>query len=232
MQAIARANRVYGDKDCGIIVDYNGVLKSLREALAQYALGDSDDEGGSGGQGPEVGTPIEELLASLGDALSQTEKYLLNRGFDVARLRGARGFDRIEALRDATDALYVSDETKRRFEIMAREIFSRFKALIAEPAVYAYAERHDNIEAIYRKLQENRDNADVTEVLKELHKIVNAAIRARGRGDDQAEGLIVDLSKIDFAKLRDEFADLQTAFGQLHSKHSPQKDGVRPRRMR
>lgn len=35
MQAIARANRVYPGKDFGLIVDYNGMLKSLREALAQ-----------------------------------------------------------------------------------------------------------------------------------------------------------------------------------------------------
>ncbi|MGH8077906.1 MAG: type I restriction enzyme subunit R domain-containing protein, partial [Lysobacter sp.] len=35
MQAIARANRVFPGKDCGVIVDYNGMLKSLREALAQ-----------------------------------------------------------------------------------------------------------------------------------------------------------------------------------------------------
>ena len=39
MQAIARANRVYPGKDCGVIVDYNGILKSLRQALAQYASG-------------------------------------------------------------------------------------------------------------------------------------------------------------------------------------------------
>ena len=38
MQAIARANRVFPGKNCGVIVDYNGMLKSLREALAQYAL--------------------------------------------------------------------------------------------------------------------------------------------------------------------------------------------------
>jgi len=37
MQAIARANRVYPGKDFGLIVDYNGMLKSLREALAQSA---------------------------------------------------------------------------------------------------------------------------------------------------------------------------------------------------
>jgi type I restriction enzyme R subunit len=46
----------------------------------------------------------------------------------------------------------------------------------------------------------------VTEVLKELHKIVNEAIRAQEPGEDHAEGLTVDLSQIDFAKLREEFA--------------------------
>jgi type I restriction enzyme R subunit len=46
----------------------------------------------------------------------------------------------------------------------------------------------------------------VTEVLKELHRIVNEAIRAAAPGDDHAEGLTVDLSRIDFGKLRDEFA--------------------------
>jgi type I restriction enzyme R subunit len=69
-----------------------------------------------------------------------------------------------------------------------------------------YAERHDNIEAIYKKLQDRRDTADVTELLKELHRIVNEAIRAAAPGEDRAQGLTVDLSQIDFEKLRDEFA--------------------------
>lgn len=51
MQAIARANRVYPGKSCGVIVDYNGVLKSLREALAQYAVGDEDEGDSDGGEG-------------------------------------------------------------------------------------------------------------------------------------------------------------------------------------
>ncbi len=46
----------------------------------------------------------------------------------------------------------------------------------------------------------------MTELLRELHKIVNEAIRTQGLGDDQAEGLTVDLSRVDFEKLRDEFA--------------------------
>ena len=75
-----------------------------------------------------------------------------------------------------------------------------------EPSVFAFAERHDNIEAIYKKLTERRDTADVTELLKALYRIVNEAIRTQAPGDDQAEGLTFDLSQIDMEKLRDEFA--------------------------
>ena len=202
MQAIARANRVFPGKHCGVIVDYNGMLKSLREALAQYALGDEDDGAGGGG----IVAPIEELVAALLQAIEAAEKYLLGLGSAATRLHGATGFNRIEALRDAVDALYTSDEVRRRFEIVARQVFIRFKALLMEPSALAYAERHDNIEAIYKKLQGRRDTADVTEVLKELHCIVNEAIRATASGGDHAEGLTVDLSQIDFESLRNEFA--------------------------
>ena len=202
MQAIARANRVYPGKDCGVIVDYNGMLKSLREALAQYALGDDGDGGDAG----DIVAPIEELVQALVQAIETAENHLKGLGFDPVRLVAARGFDRIQALRDAVDALYTSDEARRRFEIMARQVFIRFKALLMEPSAFAYAYRHDNIEAIYKKLEEKRDTADVTDVLKELHKIVNEAIRAQEPGEDHAEGLTVDLSQIDFARLRDEFA--------------------------
>ena len=69
-----------------------------------------------------------------------------------------------------------------------------------------YAERHDNIEAIYTKLQERRDTADVTELLKELHRIVNEAIRAQPEDGALREPLQYDLSTVDLEKLRDEFA--------------------------
>jgi len=201
MQAIARANRVFPGKECGVIVDYNGMLKGLRAALAQFAVGDDGD----GDDGDPV-APIEDLVAALLQAIEETEGHLLGLGFDVVRLKGAKGFARIAAMRDAVDALYTSDAAKRRFEVLARQVFGRFKALLMEPSAFAYAERHDNIEAIYRKLQERRDTADVTELLKALHRIVNEAIRAAEPGEDQAEGLTVDLSRIDFERLRDEFA--------------------------
>ncbi|WP_136616555.1 MULTISPECIES: type I restriction endonuclease subunit R [Mesorhizobium] len=200
MQAIARANRVYPGKDFGLIVDYNGMLASLRAALAQYALGDD----GTGGE--EIIAPIEERVQALIEAVEATEAHLRVLGYDPATLVGAKGFARIKGLADAVEAVYSSDEAKRRFEIMARQVFIRFKALLVEPSAWAFAERHDNIEAIYKKLTERRDTADVTELLKELHRIINEAIRTQTVGDDQAEGLTFDLSRIDLDRLRNEFA--------------------------
>ncbi|HSW63499.1 MAG TPA: type I restriction endonuclease subunit R [Dissulfurispiraceae bacterium] len=43
MQAIARVNRVYGDKPAGLVVDYLGIASDLKQALAFYA-----DAGGKG----------------------------------------------------------------------------------------------------------------------------------------------------------------------------------------
>ena len=200
MQAIARANRVYPGKDSGLIVDYNGMLRSLREALAQYALGDD----GAGGE--EIVAPIEERVQALIEAIEATEAHLRVLGFDPAALLGSTGFARIKGLKDAVEAVYASDEAKRRFELLARQVFVRFRALLTEPSAVAYAERHDNIEAVYKKLTERRDTADVTELLKELHRIVNEAIRTQSPEDHQAEGLTLDLSQIDMEKLRDEFA--------------------------
>jgi type I restriction enzyme R subunit len=214
MQAIARANRCYPGKDFGLIVDYNGMLKSLRAALAQYALGQEDKSG------EEIVAPIEERVQALLDAIEATEAHLRGLGFEPGRLRGLKGFPRIAALADAVEAIYRAgtgddgkgagdsgpDEAKRRFEILARQVFNRFKALLMEPAAFQFAERHDNIEAIYKKLGERRDHANVTELLKQLHRIVNEAIRTQQPATAEPEARYYDLSRIDLEKLRDEFA--------------------------
>lgn len=89
MQAIARANRVYPGKDCGVIVDYNGMLKSLREALAQYALG---DEGDGNGDDSDIVAPIEDLVKALAQAIETAENHLRALGFDPVCPGYSQGF--------------------------------------------------------------------------------------------------------------------------------------------
>jgi type I restriction enzyme R subunit len=235
MQAIARANRRFAGKDFGLVVDYNGMLGSLRAALAMYALG--DDAAGAA----EIVAPLKDRVVALDVAITEAESFLRGLGFEPNRLTGATGWVRIAALADAVEAINAAgridkpvdatvtaadastsgdvkrgagladlpkgaDHARQRFEILARAIFQRFKALVTEPTVHLYAERHDNIEAIYKKLGEKCDTADVTELLKALHRIVNEAITTESPGADQARGLTVDLSRIDIEKLQAEFA--------------------------
>lgn len=62
MQAIARANRVAEGKSNGLIVDYVGVVKALRQALADYTR-DPDD-----GRDPgDVVIDKEELIRRIGE---------------------------------------------------------------------------------------------------------------------------------------------------------------------
>ena len=60
LQAIARVNRIYPDKDYGYIIDYYGVIDNLDEALATYSFEDFDEEDLKG-----TFTNIEEEIKKL-----------------------------------------------------------------------------------------------------------------------------------------------------------------------
>jgi type I restriction enzyme R subunit len=173
MQAIARANRRFPGKDFGLIVDYNGMLKSLREALAKYALG---DEGGE----EEVVAPLEERVKALCDAIEFSSPLAESR-LRPAQPDRHKGFQRIQKIADAVEAIYTSDEARRRFRFWPGSC-SAASRRCWEPSALIYAERHDNLEAIYKKLGERRDTSDVSELLKVLRRIVNEAIATQEPG--------------------------------------------------
>ena len=68
------------------------MLKRLRAALAQYALGDDKYDGVEGG---EIVAPVEERVQALIEVIEATEAHLRRLGFDPATLIGSTGFDRI-----------------------------------------------------------------------------------------------------------------------------------------
>ena len=69
-------------------------------------------------------------MQALLEALEATESHLRALGFDPATLLGSTGFTRIKGLKDATEAVYSSDEAKRRFEILARQVFHPFQGIV------------------------------------------------------------------------------------------------------
>lgn len=204
MQAIARANRVSAGKNNGLIVDYCGILKNLRKALATYA-----GTLGGGGSGPDApGTdpvrPPEELLADLEEAIDAAEGFLAARNFRLLDILEKTGFGRNKAIIDAKEAVNENDESRKRFQIMAREVFKKFKACVNFRVVNAYRQQFAAIKVIYNSLEEDIKKADISDIIRSLQSVVDNSIEIHspsfGNGDR-----LYDISKIDFEKLKREF---------------------------
>ncbi|MFO0857898.1 MAG: type I restriction endonuclease subunit R [Phycisphaerales bacterium] len=203
MQAIARANRVSAGKNNGMIVDYCGILKYLRKALATFAGAGDGARGGDGG-GSEPAKPEEELLAALAEAISFVRAFLTERGASLDDIVQGTGFSRNASIRSAKEAANQNDETRKRFEIMCRAVFATFKACLTITGVNAYRNDYAAINVIYKSLQEDRQKADISDIIRQLHEVVDAAIDTKpDRANAAADAY--DISKIDFERLRKEF---------------------------
>jgi len=216
MQAIARANRKAPGKNNGLVVDYNGMLKSLRGALAKYGDGPGPGGAAGGDDGPEEppAGSMDELEEEFVHALGACEQHLADCGFLLKKLVEAVGFAKLALLSkssedSAVNAVCRTDETRARFEVLARELFKKRKALVSDPVrIKPHRQRANAIDAIYKKLQENKAAADISAVMMALHGVVSDAITHEGptRLPGADTGKVYDISHIDFDKLKREFA--------------------------
>ena len=97
MQAIARANRVNEGKNNGLIVDYCGILRNLRQALATFAGGCGGSGDGNGGEDPVK--PEEELLGELDEAIRLVREWLETSGAPLAAIVESGGFAKKSGLK-------------------------------------------------------------------------------------------------------------------------------------
>ena len=200
MQAIARANRVAEGKNNGLIVDYCGILRHLRRALATFA---GTRAGGGSGE-LEPARPDRALLAELAEAIALARRFLDDGGAPLDGVIGKRGFARNAAIVACKEAANENDETRKRFEVLCREVFRKFKACVNVRGVNAHRTGRDAVDVVYRSLQRDREQADVSDVLRRLHEVVDAAIAVRaGRAGDERP--TYDVSAIDFDRLKREF---------------------------
>ena len=204
MQAIARANRVNEGKNNGMIVDYCGILKNLRKALATFTGTGDTGRPGEGGEN-EPAKPEEELLAGLAEAIAFVRAFLTERSASLDDIILKKGFERNAAIIAAKEAANENDETRKRFEVMCRAVFSKFKACLTVAGVNDYRRDYEAINAVYRSLQEDREKADISDIIRQLHQVVDEAIETKGYVVSAEERAPYDISKIDFDKLRREF---------------------------
>ena len=104
MQAIARVNRVYKDKEGGLVVDYLGIATSLKQALATYTE--------SGGKGKPTFDQSEAVALML-EKLEVVGQIL--HGYDFQEYFQADTRRKMMMLVETQDFILGVDEGKERF---------------------------------------------------------------------------------------------------------------------
>lgn len=208
MQTIARANRVYDDeKENGLIVDYGNVYKQLEKAYSVYGEGKkSDTGGGPNGGGEESESPVEKLekLANeLKESIRVAKGYLKELGFNLSDLINAKPMEKLANIKDATDKVSLNETTRTKFEIMARDVFRKYKALYPEEQIKPFIKQFNAIEAIYDQLNQKVKTADITEIMLQLQEVVNESVLINEVADPEPD--YIDLSNLDFDKLKAAF---------------------------
>ena len=206
MQAIARVNRVGGGKKHGLIIDYNGMLKSLRRALATFAQGDRAGTGKGEGEQDTVREDTE-ALAEYVDSLKQARDFLAGLGFDLDALIAAKGFGKQSQILTAVNLLCESDERRKTYQVIVEDVQARHRGLFPHPGLFAFDAEESAVDAIYNKLQEAREAPDVSALLQDLYEVVDTALTMDGQATQvpARQSVRYDLSNIDLSRLRAEF---------------------------
>ncbi len=122
MQTIARVNRVYKDKEGGLIVDYLGIATELKKALSQYTDG--------GGRG--------EIAFDQGKAVAiMMEKYEivtgLFYGFNFHGFQKADTGAKLKLMRDGSDFVLGQEDGKKRCFKYVNELSKAFSLAVPHP---------------------------------------------------------------------------------------------------
>ncbi len=200
MQTIARANRVCDGKSNGLIVDYIGVVKALRQALSDYTT--------KGGEkiGDDPAPDKSELITKIMNTIKSIDTYMLENGFSLNSLVNESDFDKLKLVKSGADAMCTTSEIKKRFEIQARELFKMFKYIEKGEVSEQTVSYKNAISAIYDQMQEKKIHADNSALMSNISKIVSEYVTVSPQDE---EGLVeskkFDISSIDFVLLQREF---------------------------
>ena len=200
MQTIARANRVSEGKSNGLIVDYIGIVKALRKALADYTV----SKNSPAGIDPTVDKT--ELIQRIRTVIGKTDGFLAEHGFQLQELVDAQDFEKMSLVQDAVNAMCETLETKKTFQTYASELARLFRYADRDDVDDAVRARKNAILAIYEGLQQKRKHADNTDLMVQINGIVNEYIHVEKPDQEAVPSRQFDISKIDFDLLSREFA--------------------------
>ncbi|KYC67124.1 type I restriction endonuclease subunit R [Heyndrickxia coagulans] len=162
MQAIARVNRVFKDKSGGVVVDYIGILESLKKALNQYTESDKKTTGIDTSAAVAV---MKEKLEILQDMM---------HGFDYSAYMGSSQAGRIRAITGGMNVIFgKSEKEQKEFKKTATELAKAHSLCAATDEGKAAALEVSYFKAVKASLNKLQEKQPKRKTKKEIEARVN-----------------------------------------------------------
>lgn len=201
MQAIARANRVYPNKPCGIIVDYVNVFKYMQRALSDYAVGDD------GKAFPAK--DIDQLIGYINATIDETDSYLKEIQLDLTNvINESNTLDRLDILRGYYNKIVEKDETKDKFKVLTNTLVNLYEA--SKPEIFEKNWSNDLFSPIlylHGLLNNTIDDQKIAQAKMQLNSVLDSSVISVSDLSSQNQFVIhgtkvIDLTKIDVSEIK------------------------------
>lgn len=199
MQTIARANRVNEGKSNGLIIDYIGIVKALKKALAEYTA----NVGNHDGVDPTIDK--EQLIARILELIGTVTFFFKQKDIYLSDFVEVDGFNRLAKLHEAANAVCDSAESKQTFTAYASELHKLMKYIDRDDISEDTRKTYETIAAIHRELNKKRRDIDTTDLMVTINSIISDHIEVQDSLQHVGEGIRFDISAINFDVLRAEF---------------------------
>ena len=198
MQAIARVNRVYGDKPGGLIVDYLGLAYHLQQALAVYTE--------SGGKGNTAIDQAEAVALALREYEICRDMF---HGFDYSKWKSGKGHEQLTLMNWAQDHILGLENGKQRYLRTVRRLSQAFALAVPNEKVLAIRDEVGFFQAVRARIIKSSPEHELQaeDVEQAIRQIISRAVAS-----DEVIDIFkaAGLKKPDISILSDEFlAELQ-----------------------
>ncbi len=202
MQTIARANRVADEqKKNGLIVDYMGVFKNIKRALALYAASGTDTD--------DIVQSKDELINNLKNSLANVNEFLKGEEIEISQLLEAPSEQKILLLEKYANTIVGKAEKKNKFLNLASDVHTSYQSVLPDPSAEDYYKEVTAIRVLASRIRDvGTQSIDVSQVKKDLEDLLDKSIQA-GEYVIPQHKKVKDLSKLDADGLHKFFASLE-----------------------
>ncbi len=176
MQAIARVNRVFGDKEGGLVVDYVGIASALKAAMNDYTSRDKKNYGDT--DVAKVAYPkFIEKLSVCRDIF---------HGYDYSKFMSGTDLERSKTISGAVNFIVAVDREREREDFLKEALLLRQSlslcSSLAEEALRIEAAFFESVRVLVMRLMNKGEGKKISlpEMNERINTLLEQSIKSTG----------------------------------------------------